>query len=176
MRDADPPGATRIDRALLDALSERARSSGRRRMHHNIHRHDEQPAHRLLNAMEPDSYVRPHRHLDPTKDETILCLRGQFGCVLFDDAGAVTSRCVLDPLEMPGIDIGHGRYHSLVALQEGSVMFEVKAGPYVPTGAGEFAPWAPADGEAADDYLAWMHQLFSRAAEPQAAWHTGCGR
>ncbi|WP_018412744.1 WbuC family cupin fold metalloprotein [Methyloversatilis thermotolerans] len=153
-----------IDRALLDAVSARARDSARGRMNLNFHPHDAHPAHRLLNAIEPDSYVRPHRHLDASKDETILCLRGRLGCILFADDGAVQDCCVLQPDgERIGVDIAHGQFHSLVALEAGSVMFEAKAGPYRPLETAEFAPWAPADGEAAERWLAWMKGLFASA-------------
>ena len=54
-----------LDAALLDELCARARSVPRLRAHHNLHDSPEAPAHRLLVAMEPGSYVRPHRHLDP---------------------------------------------------------------------------------------------------------------
>lgn len=150
-----------IDAALLDSVIARAQASPRRRMNHNFHPDDAHPAHRLLNAIEPDSYVRPHRHLDPLKDETILCLRGRLGCVLFDDAGAVQSLCLLAPQDAPGIDIACGQYHSLVALEPGSVMFEAKAGPYRALGSDELAPWAPVDGADAQAFLAWMHGLFA---------------
>lgn len=151
-----------IDVSLFDALTARAQASPRLRMNENFHPADDYPAHRLLNAIEPDSYVRPHRHLDPAKDETILCLRGRLGCILFDDSGGVQSTCVLDPVHTCGIDIGHGQFHSLVALDSGSVMFEAKAGPYLALTADEIAGWAPASGEAAEAYLAWMRGLFDR--------------
>jgi cupin fold WbuC family metalloprotein len=151
-----------IDPALLDELTARAQASQRRRMNENLHPDDAFPAHRLLNAIEPDSYVRPHRHLDPIKDETILCLRGRLGCILFDEAGGVQSTCVLEPGSTCGIDIAHGQYHSLVALLPGSVMFEAKAGPYQALTADELAPWAPAAGSQADAYLVWMFALFDK--------------
>lgn len=98
--------------------------------------------------------------LDPIKDETILCLRGRLGCILFDEAGGVQSTCILEPGRTCGIDIAHGQYHSLVALLPGSIMFEAKAGPYQPLTADELAPWAPASGRQADAYLIGMLSLF----------------
>ena len=151
-----------IGPTLLDELTARARASPRRRMNENFHPDDAFPAHRLLNAIEPDSYVRPHRHLDAIKDETILCLRGRLGCILFDDAGAVQSLHRLGAGHAFGIDIVHGQFHSLVSLESGSVMFEAKSGPYVPLNAGELAPWAPGAGDpAAGAYLRWMTGLFA---------------
>ncbi|MFH1815858.1 MAG: WbuC family cupin fold metalloprotein [Pseudomonadota bacterium] len=153
-----------IDLAALDALTARAQASPRRRMNDNLHPHDGHPAHRLLNAVEPDSYVQPHRHLDPAKDETILCLRGRFGCILFDAAGAVQSVHRLGAGDACGIDIGHGQYHSLVSLESGSVMFEAKPGPYRPLDIDELAPWAPAPGDpSAMRYLRWMIAHFDAA-------------
>ncbi|MDY0055424.1 MAG: WbuC family cupin fold metalloprotein [Methyloversatilis sp.] len=150
-----------LDRALLDAVVAEAQRSPRRRMNRNFHPHDDHPAHRLLNAIEPDSYVRPHRHLDPLKDETILCVKGRLGCILFDDSGAVQETCVLAPDgERFGVDIAYGQFHSLLALEPGSVMFEAKAGPYRALTEAEFAPWAPADGEPARRWLDWMRGLF----------------
>lgn len=151
-----------LDRRLLDDVSTRAQTSPRRRMNLNLHPDENHPAHRLLNAIEPDSYVRPHRHLDPLKDETILCVRGRLGCILFADDGTVQETCVLAPDgERFGVDVGHGQFHSLLALAPGSVMFEAKAGPYRALEPMEFAPWAPVDGEEAARWLAWMHGLFS---------------
>lgn len=59
-----------------------------------------------------------------------------------------------------GVDIAHGQFHSLVALEPGSVMFEAKAGPYRALTEAEFASWAPADGEPARRWLDWMLGLF----------------
>lgn len=162
MPDGTGPRSRLIDRAALDALTARAQASARQRMNDDLHAHASHPAHRLLNAIEPHSYVQPHRHLDLEKDETILCLRGQFGCILFDEAGGVQSLHRLGPDHAFGIDIGHGQYHSLVSLESGSVMFEAKAGPYRPLDADERAPWAPSPGDqAVERYLQWMVACFA---------------
>jgi cupin fold WbuC family metalloprotein len=165
MPERRPPRNRLIDQAALDAVSARAKASPRQRMNDNFHPHGDHPAHRLLNAIEPGSYVPPHRHLDPAKDETILCLRGVLGCILFDEAGNVQALHLLGPGHLHGIDIGHGQYHSLVALTADAVMFEAKAGPYLPLGADEIAPWAPgASDPAAEAYGRWMAGLFAQRA------------
>lgn len=66
-----------IDKQLLDKTSEQAKQSPRLRMNYNFHERLDDPVNRLLNAMEPGSYIRPHRHLDPDKDEIFLLLRGK---------------------------------------------------------------------------------------------------
>lgn len=141
-------GARIIDRAMLDAASQAARESGRGRRNRNFHTDNEAPCHRLLNAIEPGSYVAPHRHLDPTKDESIVVLRGRLGCVLFDEAGAIVESCVLAPAsERVGIDIPHGTFHTVFALEPGTIFFEAKAGPYLALSNAECAPWAPRENE-----------------------------
>ncbi len=57
------------------------------RKNYNFHRNEADVSNRLLNAIEPGSYVVLHRHLDATKDETFVVLRGRFGLVLFDESG-----------------------------------------------------------------------------------------
>jgi cupin fold WbuC family metalloprotein len=137
-----------IDRALLDEVSREAASSPRRRKNRNLHPSDDFPAHRLLNAVEPGSYVMPHRHLAADKDETIVVLRGRFGLLLFDDGGKVVQKILLEAAgPVQGVDLPHGTWHTLVALETGSVFFEAKAGPYAPLCDVERAPWAPAEAE-----------------------------
>ncbi|HKB81892.1 MAG TPA: WbuC family cupin fold metalloprotein [Burkholderiales bacterium] len=137
-----------IDTQLLEAISAQAAASTRRRKNFNFHSHESAPANRLLNAIEPDSYVQPHRHLDPAKDETLIVLRGAVGMVVFDDKGGVVQQAVLRAGSGAiGVDIPHATWHTFVALEPGSVIFEAKAGPYMPLGRGERASWAPPEGD-----------------------------
>ena len=153
---------TLIDAALLDATTGRARTSARRRMNHNFHASDADPANRLLNAIEPGSYVAPHRHLDAAKDETFVVLRGRFGLVCFDEGGAITNAALLDAQgPVVGADVPSGTFHTLLSLAPGSIFFEVKAGPYVRIADKDWAPWAPREGEPeAAAYLAQLETLF----------------
>ena len=154
-----------IDRTLLDAVSADAAAHSRRRRNRNFHPADDYPAHRLLNAVEPGSYVAPHRHLDPSKDESLVVLRGRFGIVIFNDDGNVTLTAELAAVsERLGIDIPHGTWHSVVSLEPGSVFFECKAGPFLPLSDAERAPWAPGENDAgAAEYLAWLQRMYSGA-------------
>jgi cupin fold WbuC family metalloprotein len=156
-------GVQIISQALLDTVSKLANASPRQRKNHNFHLADSDICHRLLNALEPETYIPPHRHLHQTKAESIGILRGRVGVLLFDAQGTVTQRCVMQPGgEIMGVDIVPGTYHSLVALMAGSVFFEAKAGPYVPVTPDERASFAPAENtpEAAA-YLAWMKHQFA---------------
>lgn len=150
-----------IDQTLLDNVAAAAASAPRRRKNYNFHVSETASSNRLLNAMEPDSYIPPHRHLDAAKDESIVVVRGKFGVVEFDEAGKVTGKAVLTPGSAVGINIPHGIYHSLLALESGSVFFESKAGPYAPLIEEEKAAWAPQEGtDEAAAYLAKLKNLF----------------
>jgi cupin fold WbuC family metalloprotein len=147
---------TLIDNALLDEVCAQAAASPRRRKNRNFHPYDEHPGHRLLNAMQPDSYIPPHRHLDPNKDETFVVLRGLLGLVLFDDTGKILRALKVGAGGTAiGVDIPHGTWHTAVALETDTVFLEAKAGPYLPFTPAEKAPWAPAENTAgAAPYLA----------------------
>lgn len=150
-----------IDNALLDHVSGLAAVSERRRKNFNFHASETDASQRLLNAIEPDSYIAPHRHLDPAKDETLVVLRGRLGVVIFDDAGGVVDTAVLEGGERMGINVPHNTYHCLLALDPGTVFFETKAGPYKPIDVAERAPWAPVEGARdAAAYLARLRELF----------------
>lgn len=151
-----------IDTPMLAALSKEARSLPRQRKNYNFHASEKEACHRFLNAIEPGSYVQPHRHLAANKDETIVLLAGRLGVLIFDDKGIVIMRRILAPSSgTVGVNITAGVYHSFVALEPGTVLFESKGGPYEPLGAEERAPWAPGeDVPAAADYLAFMADFF----------------
>jgi cupin fold WbuC family metalloprotein len=151
-----------IDRDFLERVSSQANASPRRRRNHNFHASETDPCHRLLNAIEPGSYIPPHCHHETAKDETLIVVRGRLGVIIFDEHGAVTATAVLAPAgESVGVNIPHGIYHTLVALEPGSVFFEAKAGPYAPLTSQEKAPWAPVEGEPrASSYLADLTRLF----------------
>ena len=154
-----------IDRKLLDRLSTQAGENPRLRKNWNIHESDDFCCHRLLNAIEPGSYIRPHRHLDPTKNETFLIVRGRLGVILFDEKGVVTETVLLAAGgETCGVDVLLGLYHSAVSLAPGTVFFEAKAGPYRPLLPEEQVAWAPVDGSAETvAYLASLKGLFGAA-------------
>ena len=153
---------TLIDSRLIDAVSAQAAASPRRRKNFNFHAQESAPANRLLNAIEPDSYVQPHRHLDPTKDETLVVLRGAVGLVVFDEKGQVLQHSALRAgTGSIGVDIPHAVWHTFVGLEPGLVIFEAKAGPYLPLARDEKASWAPGEGDpGAPAYLDKLTGLF----------------
>lgn len=155
-----------ITRELLGQVSEAARTAPRLRKNHNLHPGDESRCHRLLNAIEPASYIRPHRHLDPEKDEAFILMSGRLGIIVFTPAGEVAETVVLSR-ESGNLaaDIPHGIFHTAVSLQPDTVFYEAKAGPYLPLTEAETAPWAPSEGDpAAVSYLESLRRIIDGQA------------
>jgi cupin fold WbuC family metalloprotein len=150
-----------IPASSLDTLTAEARQNLRGRRNLNLHPGDDSSAHRLFNAVEPGSYIRPHRHLDPEKDETFLLVRGRLAVLEFSDDGAVVDSVVLAPGE--AADIRAGAWHTAISLEPGTVFFEAKAGPYRPLTADELPPWAPPDrAPEAAAYLGTLTESFRK--------------
>lgn len=119
-----------VSQKTLDVVTSQAKKSSRLRKNYNFHCSDNDPCHRLLNAMEPDSYIQPHRHLDVNKDETLIVIRGKMGLIIFDDDGNIEEKAILEPNgDVVLVNIPHGRYHTWLSLEENSVFLEAKAGP-----------------------------------------------
>lgn len=151
-----------VTRELLGRVTAEAMQSPRLRKNYNIHTSDQSRCHRLLNAIEPASYIRPHRHLDPEKDEAFILMSGRLGIILFADDGAVTETVLLSHANGNlAADIPHGVYHTALSLETGTLFYETKAGPYLPLSEAEKALWAPEDGDpAAPGYLERLRGLF----------------
>jgi cupin fold WbuC family metalloprotein len=146
-----------IDRDLVERTIENARTSPRLRKNHNFHESDEANPHRFLNAICRGSYCVPHRHVSPPKAESFLVLSGALRLVLFDDAGTPTHWYRLGEGGIYGIDVAPGLWHTVLALSDVAVCYEVKAGPYVPLSDKDFAPWAPREG--APDAATYLDRL-----------------
>jgi cupin fold WbuC family metalloprotein len=158
-------GVVRLSRNVLHSLRIEASSSPRLRKNLNLHAMGD-PVHRLFNAIEPGSYVRPHRHLHPPKSETMVVVAGRLGFLAFDDTGSVLERFALAAGgETFGVEISAGTWHTFVSLASGTVVFEAKAGPYVPPGQADAAPWAPPEDDPAAARLeaGWRDEFFQQA-------------
>lgn len=128
-----------LDDKLLDGVSARAQASERLRMNHNLHESPDAKAQRLLNALEPGTVLPVHRHLHTA--ETYVLLRGRIDVSFHDESGAETRRFALDPEHgCYGVHIPKGEWHTLEVLEPGTVIFEVKDGPYTPLSPEDMLP------------------------------------
>jgi cupin fold WbuC family metalloprotein len=147
----------------LAELSLAAKANPRLRKNLNFHTCNDSQCHRLLNALEPGTYVQPHCHLDLEKDETMIALKGRFGVLIFDVDGEIIQQFIMAPnSDTLGVTIPAGVFHSMLALECDSVFFESKAGPYAALTDAEKAHWAPSEGDAAcAGYVEKMSARFS---------------
>ena len=121
----------KIDKAFLDALTEQAKASPRLRMNHDLRNIGETQSQRMLNAIEPGSLVPVHRHR--TSMETVVCLRGRIRQIFYDDNGEVVETVELMPGgDVAAVNIPMGQWHTVEVLESGTVIMEVKDGPYEP--------------------------------------------
>ena len=126
----------KITQALLDDLTARAKNSPRLRMNLDLRNGPEDLSQRMLNALEPGTVLPIHRHHDSS--ETVVIVRGKIQWVFYDENGNETERVVLDANGEPRmLNVEKDRWHSLVCLESGSVLYESKDGPYHPLGEDE---------------------------------------
>lgn len=120
-----------IDDKVLDDLTRRAQDSPRRRMNLNFHESLEDKCHRFLNAVEPEADIPIHRH--PEKEESFVVLRGKIRVTTYNDNDTIYEDLVLSPTEgRYGVNVEKNVWHTVEALEPGSVIFECKEGPFVP--------------------------------------------
>jgi cupin fold WbuC family metalloprotein len=162
-RALDPPATavTLLTNDLLGLAQNTARSSSRSRVILPLHKSAGDPLQRMLNAMEPGTYVQPHRHSSPPKAESIVVLAGAICFVMFDEQGNVNlMQDIVAGSPTFGIDVDAGVYHTFLPLVSGTVVFEAKPGPYSAADDKDFADWAPKEGsEGVVCYLEMLSRL-----------------
>ncbi len=150
-----------IDEVLLDRLSGEAENSPRKRRNHNLHESYEDSVQRFLNALHPGTYVRPHRHPRSEDVEAVILLRGRALVVEFDDEGRIVDHVFLDRDRGAfAVEVSPANWHTVMALEEKTVLFEVRNGPYVEENAKVFAQWAPEEGDPGTK--AYMETILKR--------------
>ena len=129
----------KIDNTLLDNLTAQAQASPRLRMNMDLRNSAADSSQRMLNAIEPGSVVPIHRH--QTTSETVVVLRGRVVEEYYDDAGVLVESFVLGDCHVAdasrndvpmvyALNIPAGQWHTLRALESGTVILEMKDGAY----------------------------------------------
>ena len=124
----------KISQALLDNLTEQAKASPRLRMNRDLRNSTDDQSQRMLNAIEPGSPLPIHRHRHSS--ETVVCLRGRLVEEYYDDLERMCTEAIeLSPNgPVVALNIPAGQWHTARALESGTVILEMKDGPYEPTG------------------------------------------
>ena len=125
----------KITQVLLDELTAQAKASPRLRMNLDLRNGPEDSSQRMLNAIEPGSPLPIHRHRKTS--ETVVCLRGRLVWEFYDELERrCTERVELSPGgAVVAMNVPAGQWHTVRALESGSVILEMKDGAYEPIGA-----------------------------------------
>ena len=120
-----------IDKQVLDQLTGQAKDNARLRMNLDLRTSSNDTSQRMLNALEPGTVVPIHRHCSTT--ETVIIVRGKVKEILFDEAGNVTEEILMEVGgNCPALQIPAGQWHTIEALESGTVIFEAKDGAFAP--------------------------------------------
>jgi len=149
----------RLNEELIRYGCKAAEQSRRKRIMFPVQRSQDDEVQRLINFLQPGSYIRPHKHPGKHASETVIVHQGAIYFHVFDEAGkmvdhflvkAGTTQCM--------VDIVPGVWHNFIILEKDTVVIEFKKGPYDAQMDKTFAAWAPeVDTEAAATLLkSWM--------------------
>lgn len=133
----------KLDNKLFDEILAKAQDSPRQRMHYDLRTQAtaeaswQDKSQRMLNVLMTDTVIPIHRHTETS--ETVIVCRGKVREEFYDADGNKTAEFVMEAGgDCPGIQVPMGQYHTLVCLEEGSVIFEAKDRAYDPVGTEEF--------------------------------------
>ena len=124
----------KFTQAILDNLTAQAKASPRLRMNLDLRNSPEDQSQRMLNAIEPGSELPIHRH--KYTSETVVCLRGRLVWEYYDELERICTEAIEVSAGGPvcGLNVPAGQWHTVRALESGSVILEMKAGAYEPIG------------------------------------------
>lgn len=121
-----------INQSLLNQLTEQAKASPRLRMNYDLRNSEDDGSQRMLNAIEPGSPERIHRHQHTS--ETVVCIRGRVVEEFYDELERICTESVVLTPSGPNVavNIPAGQWHSIRAVESGSVVLSCKDGRYEP--------------------------------------------
>ena len=124
----------KITQAILDQLTEQAKASPRLRMNMDLRNSADDQSQRMLNAIEPGSPLPIHRHQKTS--ETVVVLRGRLVWEFYDELERICTEAIEVSAggAVCGLNIPAGQWHTVRALESGSVILEMKEGAYEPIG------------------------------------------
>lgn len=122
-----------IDKKILDELTAKAKANPRLRCNLDMRNSDDDQSQRMLNALEPGTVMPIHRH--KATSETVVCLRGR----LIEEYYDGQSKKCIESIDLSpngpvfALNIPAGQWHTVRALESGTVILEMKDGGYIPT-------------------------------------------
>lgn len=135
-----------IDDNIVKDVATASVNSSRRRSSYAMHLTSDDKIQRLVSVLEPDSYVRPHKHEDPDKVEVFIVLKGRLLVAVFAQDGRVSEHIVLEAGKSPwGVEIPPGLWHMTLALEPDTAFYEVVEGPWQEDSHKKYPDWSPAE-------------------------------
>ena len=124
----------KITQALLDTLTKQAKATSRLRVNYDLRNSPDDKSQRMLNAIEPGSPLPIHRHQKTS--ETVVCLRGCLVWEFYDELERICNETIEMSPNGPivALNVPKGQWHTVKALESGSVILECKEGAYEPLG------------------------------------------
>jgi len=150
-----------INQEIVNSVALAAQNSARRRSIYTFHEDNSDKVHRMVNVLQPESYVQPHKHEDPNKVEVFVILQGKLLIATLADDGRVMESVVLAAGTSPwGAEIPPATWHITLALEPDTAVYEIVEGPWDPATHKKFPDWAPSedDYEAGQKYIASLRQ------------------
>ena len=145
------------DENTLEKGIKASRESERKRIILPLHRRQDAKVQRMLNFLQPDTYIRPHMHPRNQAVESIVVHKGAIRFFIFDDQGSIVEDRKLDSENAFLADIEPLTWHSFVVLEKDTILFESKMGPYDADLDKIFAEWSPEEGT--DEAHSWIKNL-----------------
>jgi len=138
----------KLTEGIIEKGLEASKASSRKRMIYPVQRTQEAKVQRLLNFMQPGTYIRPHQHPMPYATESIILLKGAIRFFTFDEDGDIITDDNLTSDPIPDlVDIEPGTWHSFLVLEQDTIIFECKKGSYNADTDKKFAKWSPEEGD-----------------------------
>lgn len=124
----------KITQELLDRLTEEAKANPRLRVNYDLRNSAKDGSQRMLNAIEPGSPLPIHRHRKTS--ETMACLRGKLVVEYYEEQERMCTEVIeLSPNgPVMALNIPAGQWHTVHSAESGTVILEMKDGPYEPLG------------------------------------------
>ena len=159
---AEGPIAT-IGPEDIELLRQAVGQTPKRRARINAHPGHDDALHEMIIAIEPASYIRPHRH--PGKSEAFHIVEGEVDIIVFRDDGAIDEIVSLG--EKGGLRpfyyrMSEARFHTLIIRSDLLIVHEITNGPFRPEGT-TYAAFAPGEDDRAAA-AAFQADLVERVA------------
>ena len=92
-----------------------------------LHKGRKDRHHDMIILQQKNNFYMPHKHLK--KGETYHIMKGQMGCVLFNDRGKITFTCKLSKNDIFRVPIN--TFHPMLPITKYVIYHESKVGPFL---------------------------------------------